>query len=91
MEIGALEGQTRGDYFLDSIFDPSVNQCSDQSKKSPCSRIGKDMRGEGKMRVGADLVCLGLHLLPLPLGEGQLVAVHRQLPPEPDTHAWVTV
>ena len=49
------------------------------------------MRGEGKMRVGADLVCLGLHLLPLPLGEGQLVAVHRQLPPEPDTHAWVTV
>ena len=28
MDIGALEGQTRGDYFLDSIFDPSVNQCN---------------------------------------------------------------
>ena len=28
MDLGALEGQTRGDYFLDSIFDPSVNQCS---------------------------------------------------------------
>ena len=28
MDLGVLEGQTRGGYFLDSIFDPSVNQCS---------------------------------------------------------------
>ena len=28
MDLGALEGQTMGDYFLDSIFDPSVNQCN---------------------------------------------------------------
>ena len=28
MDLGALEGQTRGDYFLNSIFDPSVNQCT---------------------------------------------------------------
>ena len=28
MDLGALEGQTRGDYFLNSIFDPTVNQCS---------------------------------------------------------------
>ena len=27
MDLGVLEGQTRGDYFLNSIFDPSVNQC----------------------------------------------------------------
>ena len=27
MDLGVLEGQTRGGYFLDSIFDPSVNQC----------------------------------------------------------------
>ena len=30
MDLGVLEGQTRGGYFLDSIFDPSVNQCSEQ-------------------------------------------------------------
>ena len=28
MDLGVPEGQIRGDYFLDSIFDPSVNQCS---------------------------------------------------------------
>ena len=28
MDLGALEGQTRGDYFLNSIFDSSVNQYS---------------------------------------------------------------
>ena len=28
MDLGVLEGQTRGDYFLNSIFDPSVKQCS---------------------------------------------------------------
>ena len=28
MDLGVLEGQTRGDYFLNSIFDPSVNQCT---------------------------------------------------------------
>ena len=28
MDLGALEGQTKKDYFLYSIFDPSVNQCS---------------------------------------------------------------
>ena len=28
MDLGILEGQTRGDYFLNSIFDPSVNQCT---------------------------------------------------------------
>ena len=28
MDLGVLEGKTRGGYFLDSIFDPSVNQCS---------------------------------------------------------------
>ena len=28
MDLGVLEGQTRGGYFLDSIFDPSVNQCN---------------------------------------------------------------
>ena len=27
MDLGVLEGQTRGDYFLNSIFDPSVKQC----------------------------------------------------------------
>ena len=26
MDLGALEGQTSGDYFLNSIFDSSVNQ-----------------------------------------------------------------
>ena len=31
MVLGVLEGQTRGDYFLNSIFDPSVNQCSGYS------------------------------------------------------------
>ena len=31
MDLGVLEGQTRGGYFLDSIFDPSVNQCTGQS------------------------------------------------------------
>ena len=30
MDLGVLEGQTRGDYFLNSIFDHSVNQCSEQ-------------------------------------------------------------
>ena len=30
MDLGVLEGQTRGDYFLNSIFDPSVNQCIEQ-------------------------------------------------------------
>ena len=28
MDLGVLEGQTRGGYFLDSIFDPSMNQCN---------------------------------------------------------------
>ena len=28
MDLGVLEGQTRGDYFLNSIFDHSVNQCT---------------------------------------------------------------
>ena len=27
MDLGVLEGQTKGGYFSDSIFDPSVNQC----------------------------------------------------------------
>ena len=31
IHLGALEGQTREDYFLDSIFDPSVNQCTVQA------------------------------------------------------------
>ena len=31
MEVGAPEGQTRGDYFLDSIFDPSVYQSTGDS------------------------------------------------------------
>ena len=31
MDLGVLDGQTRGDYFLDSIFDPSMNQCIQQS------------------------------------------------------------
>ena len=31
MDLGVLEGQTRGDYFLNSIFDPSVKQCSAQA------------------------------------------------------------
>ena len=30
MDLGVLEGQTKGGYFSDSIFDPSVNQCSVQ-------------------------------------------------------------
>ena len=29
MDLGVLEGQTRGGYFLDSIFDPSVKQCNE--------------------------------------------------------------
>ena len=32
MDLGVLEGQTRGDYFLDSIFDPSVKQCNEEFK-----------------------------------------------------------
>ena len=28
MDLGVLEGQTKGGYFSDSIFDPSVNQCN---------------------------------------------------------------
>ena len=28
MDLGVLEGQTRGYYFLNSIFDPSVKQCN---------------------------------------------------------------
>ena len=28
VNLGDLEGQTRGDYVLNSIFDPSVNQCN---------------------------------------------------------------
>ena len=31
MDLGVLEGQTRGKYFLDSSFDPSVNQCIEQA------------------------------------------------------------
>ena len=31
MDLGVLDGQTGGDYFLDSIFDPSVNQCIGQA------------------------------------------------------------
>ena len=33
MDLGVLEGQTRGDYFLNSIFDPSVKQCTVHSVK----------------------------------------------------------
>ena len=32
MDLGVLEGQTRGDYFLNSIFDPSVKQCTGHLK-----------------------------------------------------------
>ena len=28
MDLGVLDGQIRGNYFLDSSFDPSVNQYS---------------------------------------------------------------
>ena len=28
MDLGVLEGQTKGGYFSDYIFDPSVNQCT---------------------------------------------------------------
>ena len=28
MVLGVKEGQSRGDYFLDCIFDPSVNHCN---------------------------------------------------------------
>ena len=28
MDLGVLEGQTKGGYFSDFIFDPSVNQCN---------------------------------------------------------------
>ena len=31
MDLGVLEGQTKGGYFSDSIFDPSVNQCIGQA------------------------------------------------------------
>ena len=30
MDLGVLEGQTKGGYFSDYIFDPSVNQCNVQ-------------------------------------------------------------
>ena len=48
MDLGVLEGQTRRDYFLNSIFDPSLNQCTVEysgsfdalyTKFSPVSRI----------------------------------------------------
>ena len=34
MDLGVLESQTRGDYFLKSIFDPSVKQCNVPSLKA---------------------------------------------------------
>ena len=34
MDPGVLEGQTRGDYILYFIIDPSVNQCTGQPKWS---------------------------------------------------------
>ena len=34
MDLGALEGQTRGDYLENSIFDPSTNQCTMDSRKN---------------------------------------------------------
>ena len=33
MVLGVMEGQIRGGYFPDYIFDPSVVDCNDQSKK----------------------------------------------------------
>ena len=30
MDLWVLEGQTKGGYFSDYIFDPSVNQCNDE-------------------------------------------------------------
>ena len=42
MDLGSLEGQTRGDYFLNSISDPSVNQCTGECKPSgEYGRIGQ--------------------------------------------------
>ena len=30
MDLGVLEGQTMGDYFLDLMLDPFANQCSEE-------------------------------------------------------------
>ena len=42
MDLGVLEGQTRGDYFLNSIFDPSVKQCTVQPPSSILAHFTKD-------------------------------------------------
>ena len=34
MDLGVLEGQTKGGYFSDYIFDPSVNLCTVQAYNS---------------------------------------------------------
>ena len=38
MDLGVLEGQTKGGYFSDYIFDPSVNQCNPH----PCMGLKGD-------------------------------------------------
>ena len=46
MNLGALEGQTRRDYFLDSTFDPSVNQCDGEA--GVLLHLGARGRAEGR-------------------------------------------
>ena len=40
MDLGVLEGQTKGGYFSDSIFDPSVNQCNEQPRGPDGNKVG---------------------------------------------------
>ena len=46
MDLGVLEGQTRGDYFLNSIFDHSVNQYSVQPQSNDVSLSGFSCRSQ---------------------------------------------
>ena len=50
MDQGALEGHTRGDYFLDYIFAPSVNQCTVHCK-SQTAPIGNQSLNQVAMVV----------------------------------------
>ena len=81
MDLGVLEGQTRGDYFLNSIFDPSVKQCNGdaglglgaavlRSHVLPQLPLGE---GEAAEAAGEHEMVQHLLLLQLPLEERHLL------------------
>ena len=69
MDLGVLEGQTRGDYFLNSIFDPSVKQCSAQAlwdliEKSESSKAAEIVSVISTVFVGVSIVGMTVNTMP---------------------------